>query len=362
VTRLGAGWVTLLALLAGGCAAAIPSVTDLELSGAVRFVVDGEALSAAPGGLPLLVARPGELCAADVLAGLPAGVKAAPVDALPVVEPVLDCVDFAPGAFFARWSPDGTRVAFTAPGPDADSEVWIYDVAAGAVIGLSDEAGDDTLPLWVNETTVVFLRTVDNGGDPITTWQRVDSSGGAPTAIARIEGSVEVGRGPRVVRADDPRIVFTLVRPDGVPAGIHSLDTETGELRRLYTPVGDDLRAGWRLIDTHPMGSAALVSAGRGDMTDDDVELQLVDLVDGGTRVVRPLFGSAIGDARFSSDGLRLLVWELGTPQGDALVVRSTGSDGDGEILVVGRLGHLGVFEDGATIDVGADLVLVRIE
>lgn len=360
MTRLGAGSVALLALLAAGCAAAIPSVADLELSGAVRFVVDGEALSASPDGLPLLVARPGELCTADVLGGVPAGIKEAPVDALPVAEPVLDCVDFAAPAFLARWSPDGMRVAFTAAGDGAASDIWVLDVLAGAVVDLSGGAGSDTLPLWLDETTVVFVRTVEGAGG--ATWQQVDIGGGPPETIARIDGTVEPGRGTRIVGGDDPRIIFNLLRSDGAPAGIHSLDATTGELRRLRAPSDVDVEAGWRLIDTHPMGSAALVAVGSGDLTGDDVELRLIDLVDGGSRVVRPLFGSAIGDARFSSDGLRLLVWELGTAQGDALVVRSTGSDGDGEMLVVGRLGSVGVFDDGATIDVGADLVLVRIE
>lgn len=361
--KRGTAWrLACLALVLSACAAAVPSVSDLELSGAVRFVVDGEALSAAPEGLPLLVARPGELCTANVLAGVPAGEKAAPVDALPVVEPVLDCVDFAPGAFFARWSPDGTRVALMGVGA-GESDIWVYDTLSGAVINLSDDGGDDTLPLWIDETTVAFVRTAEGaGGVAVTTWQQVDAAGGPPVLVARIDGTVELGRGTRLVARPERRIVFNLIGEDGEPAGIHELLTTTGEVRRLHEPTAQDRVAGWRLIDTHPMGSAALVAVGRGDLTGDGIELRIVDLVDGGSRVVRPLFGSEIGDARFSSDGLQLLVWELGTADGDALVVRSTGSDGDGEILVVGRLGAVGVFDDGATLDVGADLVLVKIE
>lgn len=362
MTRSLAGWLGVLSVVATACAAAVPSVTDLELSGAVRFVVDGEALNASPEGLPLLVARPGELCTGRVLTGVPGGVKAAPVEALPVAEPALDCVDFEPGPFFPRWSPDGSRVAFMGVSIGSESDIWVFDPVAGATTNLSGDAGEDTLPVWIDNETVAFVRSLESDGVTTTTWQRVEVSGGPPTTIATITGSIELSRGTRVVGTDEPQIVFDIVRPDGVPGGIHRLGALTGELRPLFVPSVDDAAEGWRLIDVHPMGTAALVAVGRGELIGTTVELRIVDLVDGGERVVRPLFGAAIGDARFSSDGLQLLVWELGTEQGDALVVRSTGSDGDGEVLVVGPLGAVGVFRDGATIDVGPDLVLVRIE
>lgn len=356
------GWSAALSILAVSCAAAIPTVTDLELTGALRFVVEGEGLAAAPDGLPLLVARPGEICTGDVLTGVPAGVKAAPVDALPEAELTLDCVDFDPGPFFPRWSRDGSRVAFMGVSIGAESDIWVYDTVAGALTNVSGDAGEDTMPVWLDDTRLAFVRSVDVDGETITTWQQVDASAGVPTPLLRVDGSVELSRGTRVVGDDPPRVIFDLVGSDGLSAGIHELRPGESALRPLYVPSEEDREAGWRLLDTHPMGTAALVVVGRGDLVGTGVELRLVDLVDGGERVVRPLYGEAIGDARFSSDGLRLLVWELGTEDGDALVVRSAGSDGDGEILVVGALGEIGVFRDGATIDVGADLVLVRLE
>lgn len=362
MTRRLAGWLGVLGVVATACAAAVPSVTDLELSGAVRFVVDGEALDASPDGLPLLVARPGELCTGRVVTGLPAGVKAAPIEALPVAEPALDCVDFQPGAFFTRWSPDGTRVALMGVSIGSESDIWVYDPVAGATTNLSGDAGEDTLPVWLDVDSVAFVRSLDVDGLVTTTWHRSDAAGGPPTPLATVRGSVELSSGTRVVDADDPRIIFNFVRPDGVSGGIHEVVVASGLIRPLFVPGPDDAAEGWRLIDVHPMGTAALVAVGRGELMGTTVELRIVDLVDGGERVVRPLFGSAIADARFSSDGLQLLVWELGTEEGDALVVRSTGSDGDGEVLVVGALGSVGVFEDGATLDVGSDLVLVRIE
>ncbi len=362
MTRSLAGWLGALAVVATACAAAVPSVTDLELSGAVRFVVDGEALSASPDGLPLLVARPGELCTGRVVTGVPAGIKAAPIEALPVAEPVLDCVDFQPGAFFSRWSPDGARAALMGVSIGSESDIWVFDPVAGATTNISGDAGEDTLPVWIDDDTVAFVRSLDVDGATTTTWHGAEASGGPPAPLATITGSVELSSGTRVVDPDDPRIIFNLVRPDGVTAGIHELVVGTGAVRPLFAPPTEDAAEGWRLIDVHPMGTAALVAVGRGELMGTTVELRIVDLVDGGERAVRPLFGSAIADARFSSDGLQLLVWELGTADGDALVVRSTGSDGDGEVLVVGALGSIGVFRDGATLDVGPDLVLVRIE
>jgi Tol biopolymer transport system component len=45
------------------------------------------------------------------------------------------------------WSPDGTRIAFAADG-GLDSEIYVLDLASGAVTQLTDNQAEDTMPDW----------------------------------------------------------------------------------------------------------------------------------------------------------------------------------------------------------------------
>ena len=355
--------ISALALVSASCAAAVPTVEDLEISGAVRFVSpQGAVISGGGDGLPVFVTGPGELCVGDIGARTPTDVAADRVGEVPEAELSLECVDFAPQVAFARWSPDATRVAFMGVSEGAESDIWVFDTVGGAVTNVSGDAGEDTMPLWVDDRTVVFVRTREGPSATETSWQTVSVDSGVPRMLIPMSGGIELGAGARVVPADPPGLVFNLWSSGGAPAGIQRLDLVSGAVAPVWQPSDERAADGFRLLDVHPDGTLALVVVGGGGFDADTVDVRLVDLETGTERAINPLFGTGLGDIRFAGDGTRLLVWESGTEDGDALVVRSTGSDEDAEILLTGELGPLGVVERGVTVDVGRDLVLVRIE
>lgn len=348
---------------AASCAAAVPTVTELEVTGAVRFVApEGEAVSSAGDGLPVLVTAPGRLCAGDVGGRSAIGRGSDRIEEIPAAELSLDCVDFSAQAVFARWSPDGTRVAVMGAAEGAESDIWIYDTVGGAVTNVSGDAGEDTLPFWVDDRTVVFVRNLEGLSGPETSWQIVSVDSGVPRKLASVAGGIGLDAGARVVKGDPGGLLFSLWSSDGETAAIHRLDPASGVVAAVWAPEGEQAADGFRLLDVHPDGTLALVVLGGGGLDAGAVDVRLVDLLTGTERSIEPLFRTSLGDVRFSGDGTRLFVWEEGTDQEDALVVRSTGSDEDAEILLTGELGPLAVVERGVTLGVGRDLVLVRIE
>lgn len=80
-----------VALAGGACSAAIPSVDELEISGAIRFSVPrGVIVSSGASGLPVLVTQRGKLCTGDLPDRVATGEDIDIVDAVPVAELSLD--------------------------------------------------------------------------------------------------------------------------------------------------------------------------------------------------------------------------------------------------------------------------------
>lgn len=357
------GWLVALAVVASSCAAAVPSVDDLEIRGAVRFVAeDGAVVSAGSERLPMLVQRRNEICSGDVSDRFVTGDRVDQIEAAPLVELALDCVDFAPQVVFPVWSPDSTKVAFMGVSQGAESDVWIYDTTAGAVTNVSGDAGEDTLPLWLDDSTLVFVRSEDEEGFTRTTIERVSTESAVPRTVATIRGSIDLGNGATIVRGNPARAIVNLRGQDGEILGVHAVDLVDGEITPLYVPDPELADDGFRLLDIHDDGTLALAVTGAGGLESGTSSILLIDLDTGNEETVEPRFGTDIGDVRFSSDGVRILVWELGTERGDALVIRSIGSDEDAEVLLYGELGRLDVVEGGATVDIGTALALVTIE
>ena len=256
-----------VALAGGACSAAIPSVDELEISGAIRFSVPrGVIVSSGASGLPVLVTQRGKLCTGDLPDRVATGEDIDIVDAVPVAELSLDCVDFADRVFLPVWSPDSTRIAFMGVSSGSESDIWVYDTVGGAVTNLSGDAGEDTLPLWADDRTLVFLRTLDGDLGVETTWQAVSIDSGVPALVAVVAGSVELNAGATVIRGESPRIVFNLISPDGIPAGIHQLVIGDDVAESLYLFDDQSVEAGFELLDVHPDGTLALVAAGTGGL------------------------------------------------------------------------------------------------
>lgn len=351
-------WVVALSLVAAACAAAIPSAERLTVAGGVRFSAPGATLLvAAGGGLPVFATRPGEVCAGSALGPLPSGQGIDLVAGLPEVELAMDCVEFDGSVVYPVWSPDATRVAFMGVRAGA-SHIWMFDIVDVTVTDVTASPADDTRPLWVDDRTVVFVRTLGDATD----WYRVDVLEGDPEPVAAVPGSVDLDGASRVVHGDEPYVVFPMVDPDGAPAGIHSVPVAGGVVDPLFEPDAELVAAGFRVVDIRDDGAAALVAVGPVGLEDPGADVYLADLDDGSQRYIGPVFGSSIGDIRFSGDRIRLVGWERDTDRGDAVVVRTAGSDDDAEALLFGDIGTLTPVTGGVAYEASPDLVLVLID
>jgi serine/threonine-protein kinase len=153
----------------------------------------------------------------------------------------LEAIDAPARAYvYARLSPDGTRVALDAR--DQQNDIWILDLKRGGLQQLTNDPGLNRMPVWTPDSTRVAFTATHKGIEDIH-WQAVDGSG----AVERLSvGSTS--QGPLSFSPDGKRLVF--ITPVGGPydLGVLSLDgshredmllkTSFHELNGIVSPDG----------------------------------------------------------------------------------------------------------------------------
>jgi WD40 repeat protein len=252
-----------------------------------------------------------------------------------------------------RWSPDGTRLAFTANAFQTfrDGDLWLMDTATGEVVDLDDDGFEGSLPFGDDAADALvtvdvspaftpdglglsFSRSTFDGSVPVgNDIATVPLAGGEPTSLAAISdrlgvvyfGMAWTSDGARLVYShlepdpDDPRNGIWVIEGDGsgrqLLAG--SLDPELGgPAVAQVSPAGD------RLLAWYPV--AAMRYSGR-------YALALVDLATGQADPLvvddpaSPIAGITM--ATFSPDGSALLEVTANSSPNHQVRVRDLATD-----------------------------------
>jgi len=141
-----------------------------------------------------------------------------------------EAIKVPPRAYtYARLSPDGTRVALDVR--DEQSDIWIWDLSRETLQRLTNDPGMNRMPVWTpNGTRVAF--TAERDGVESIHWQKADGSG-APERLSI--GST--AQGPFSFSPDGTRLVFQTPLANGARPhlGMLSLDGERRE-ELLFDP------------------------------------------------------------------------------------------------------------------------------
>lgn len=134
-----------------------------------------------------------------------------------------------------QWSPDGTRVSYTArPTPKADdgslSDVWVLTIAGGEKKMLVSDAGQTDSARWSPDGKwIAYTGGPDvSGGVTQTNLYVASVAGGAPKQLA---SKFDLNVGTPVWSRDGRKIYFTANLLEAVE--IYSSDVATGEVRQI---------------------------------------------------------------------------------------------------------------------------------
>ncbi|HEV2528209.1 MAG TPA: hypothetical protein VGT61_07180 [Thermomicrobiales bacterium] len=275
---------TSLGLLAAACltlgstlsAAAFPidlHPTPSIVPAATQTVLGGDDLAA------LALSPDGSTYAAWDLSG-DGAICAMPLDQ--EAETDTDCVPFPASVAVdsVRWSPDGTRFAFTedATRQMLESDIWLFDVPSGELTNLTDDGAEgplissaertdqatvDLSPAWSPDgTEIVFSRSpwVDGGGVAENALYRVPTDGSGPAQeIAVVSGTWAAAYGG-IHWPEDDRILYTVAAPGGDPDdGIWAIDPDGDAPERLIQPPDDQEQYPLLLLDVTADGSGIVM-------------------------------------------------------------------------------------------------------
>ena len=94
-----------------------------------------------------------------------------------------------PGGFTAgspSWSPDGRWIAYDSRSPQSASSIFLLDVSGGTPKRLTGPGPSDIVPSWSRDSHWVYFSS-DRGGGPLQIW-KVPAAGGEPVPVTRNGG------------------------------------------------------------------------------------------------------------------------------------------------------------------------------
>jgi Tol biopolymer transport system component len=94
-----------------------------------------------------------------------------------------------PGGFTAgspSWSPDGRWIAFDSRSPQSPSSIFLLDVLGGKPKRLTGPGPSDIIPGWSRDSRWVYFNS-DRGGGALQIW-KVPAAGGEPVQVTRNGG------------------------------------------------------------------------------------------------------------------------------------------------------------------------------
>ena len=156
-----------------------------------------------------------------------------------------------------QWSPDGTRISYSArPTPKADdgslSDVWVMTVASGEKKKLEDNAGSSDNARWSPDGKwVAYTGTPDpNGGVSTSFLYLVPAGGGTPRELTT---KFDLSVGTPVWSRDGRTIYFSTNTFEAVE--VYSAAVSTGEVKQLsrrggFTGVTEISRDGKMIVGT----------------------------------------------------------------------------------------------------------------
>jgi serine/threonine-protein kinase len=132
---------------------------------------------------------------------------------------------------YARLSPDATRVALDAR--EQQNDIWILDLKQGGLQRLTTDPGFNRLPVWTPDSTRVAFTAAHEGIEDIH-WQAADGS----SAVERLSvGSTT--QGPLSFSPDGKRLVFYTRIGGPYDIGVLSLDGSRREEMLLKTSFNE---------------------------------------------------------------------------------------------------------------------------
>jgi len=96
----------------------------------------------------------------------------------------LDPAGFTAGS--PSWSPDGRWIAFDSRSPRSASSIFLLDVLGGKPKRLTGPGPSDIIPSWSRDSHWVYFSS-DRGGGPLQIW-KVPAAGGEPVQVTRNGG------------------------------------------------------------------------------------------------------------------------------------------------------------------------------
>lgn len=140
--------------------------------------------------------------------------------------------------YFPNLSPDGARVAFVA-NTSVDSEIYVAEVATGAVANLTNVTGEDTQPVWSPDGSQLAFVTNRGGGD-IDIWV-MNADGTDARLVTHTPGEDKLGSWS----PDGSRLTYSNISEVG--ESIWAVDVASGETERLTERAdgGSDSAPAW---------------------------------------------------------------------------------------------------------------------
>ncbi len=138
---------------------------------------------------------------------------------------------------YPRWSPDGTRIAYTA-NPEGHFDIFIMKEDGSDVYRLTDSPDDETEPAWVpDREEIIFTREKRNGQSRRSSLWRMDLR---TRQVSRVLPEFDNAHGLAQFSPASPLMLFTGKRMFGWDVFVH--DFRTGKTRSL-TKGGRSCRA-----------------------------------------------------------------------------------------------------------------------